>query len=305
MALEGLKVLVTGAGGQLGSELMQLPWPETFQVEGKTRAELNIADPAASETAIRDGGYDLVVNAAAYTAVDRAESDSQAAEAANRLGPANLAQSCCRAGAALIHISTDYVFDGTKAAPYNEDDPVAPLGAYGRGKAAGENEVRRALARHVILRTAWVYGAHGGNFVKTVLRLIGERDEVRIVADQHGSPTSARDLGRAIVGIAERIAQDRERRSATPWGTYHCANAGEASWHDLAAEIAVMAAPWTGRAPRVVPIATSDYPTPAKRPANSRFDCGKLERSFGIRLRPWREALPEVLEDLRPARARE
>ncbi len=303
MPAEQFKVLVTGSGGQLGAELARLSWPGNFQVACKARGELDIADRAAVGTEIQDGGYDLVVNAAAFTAVDRAESETQAALAANQLGPANLAQACGRVGAALIHISTDYVFDGAKTAPYLEDDTVSPLGAYGRSKEAGEGEVRRALRRHVILRTAWVYGVHGGNFVKTVLRLIGERGEVRIVADQHGSPTSSRDLGRAIVTIATRLAHDRERGAATPWGTYHCVNDGEASWHDFAVEIAALAGPWLGRTPRVVPISTSEYPTPAKRPANSRLDCAKLEGAFGIRLRPWREALAEVIEDLRREQA--
>lgn len=287
-----MRILVTGCAGQLGAELMALPWPRAFQVDGRNRETLDITDRGAVEATIA-GGYDLVVNAAAYTAVDRAESEPDAAHAVNERAVGYLAEACARAGATMIHISTDYVFDGTKADPYLEDDPVAPLGVYGRSKAAGEEVLRRILPRHIILRTSWLYAARGSNFVKTILRLAAERDELRIVADQQGTPTSAGDLARAVAAIANRIGG-----AGVPWGTFHCANSGATTWYELAEQIVRLAAPQIGRAPGVVPIATADYPTPAKRPANSRLDCGKLERSFGLAMRPWQEALQDVLDEL-------
>ena len=298
------RVLITGRGGQLGTELMAASWPASFVVEGKSHGELDIADPLVVEQMLGSAGFDLVINAAAYTAVDQAESEEELAFAVNARGPANLAGVCARTGTALIHTSTDYVFNGTKPEPYTEEDPVSPLCAYGRSKAAGESNVRSILPRHVILRTAWLYSEHGSNFLRTVLRLIRERDELRIVADQFGSPTSARDLAGAIVSIAARINRDREMNSGI-WGTYHCTTAGETSWCGFASEIARQARPWIGRRPRIVPIVTADYPTPAARPANSCLCCGKLERVLNITLRDWREALREVLMNIRTSWAAE
>lgn len=295
---EPTRVLVTGAAGQLGGELLALPWPDPFKVVGRTRGDLDISDRDAVWSAIDGGGYDIVVNAAAYTAVDRAESEIEAARAVNETGVGYLAEACAQSGAAMIHVSTDYVFDGTKELPYVENDEVRPLGAYGRSKAAGEEALRRALVEHVILRTAWVYSARGANFVKTVLRLMAERDELRIVADQRGTPTSAKDLARAIAEIARQLTGDDPAGGASPWGTYHCVNGGATTWHGFATEIVERAGPRLGRSPRVVPIATADYPTPARRPANSRLACAKLERRFGLVMRPWREALREVLDEV-------
>ena len=199
----------------------------------------------------------------------------------------------------MIHLSTDYDFDGAKASPDLETDPVRPLGAYGRSKAAGEEVLRRSLPRHVILRTAWVYGVQGGNFVKTMLRLAAERDELRVVADQRGSPTSAADLAAAIASVAAQIGRvEQGRGEGSPWGTYHCTNAGATTWHGFAEEIVRLAAPSLGRTPRVTPITTAEYPTPATRPANSTLACGKLESRFGLKMRPWQEALAEVVREL-------
>jgi dTDP-4-dehydrorhamnose reductase len=230
---------------------------------------------------------DMVINAAAYTAVDRAESEPDAAWAANCTGPAQLAAGCREAAIPLIHISTDYVFDGSKQGPYREDDPVNPLGVYGRSKEAGDRALREALAEHVILRTAWVYSAHGHNFVKTMLRLAGERPVLRVVADQTGSPTSAADI------VVRRLAAGEGR-----WGTFHFTGGGAVTWHGFAEAIFELAAPWRGPPPRVEAITTADYPTPARRPTNSVLDCRLIADAFGIVPRPWSEALAEVIREL-------
>jgi len=241
----------------------------------------------------------IVINAAAYTAVDRAESEPEAAWADNCTGPANLAASCHDARVPLIHLSTDYVFDGTKIGAYREDDPVNPLGVYGKSKEAGDRAVRGALPRHVILRTAWVYSAHGSNFVKTMLRLAVDPQPterpvlLRVVADQTGSPTSAADIAAAIGAIVQQIAAGN-----TSWGTYHFAGGGAVTWHGLAEAIFELASPWRGPPPLVEAIATADYPTPARRPANSVLDCSRIGAAFGIVPRPWRAALAEVIREL-------
>ena len=287
-----MKLMVLGAGGQLGHELRRLRWPDGYRVAAFDHAALDIAERDRVFTAVARERPDIVINAAAYTAVDRAESEPDAAWAANAAGPANLAASCRDAAIPLLHISTDYVFDGSKAGPYREDDPVSPLGVYGASKEAGERAVRDALAEHVIVRTAWVYSAHGHNFVKTMLRL-AERPALRVVADQIGSPTSAADLAAALAAIIVRIAAGEAR-----WGTCHFAGAGAVSWHGFAEAIFELAAPWRGAPPRVEPIATADYPTPARRPQNSVLDCTKIGEAFGITPRSWRAALADVIREL-------
>jgi len=289
-----MKVLVTGAGGQLGQELRRLSWPAGYQIVAYDRAGLDIADREAVFAAVAGERPGIVVNAAAYTAVDRAESERDAAWAGNCTGPANLAAACRDAAIPLIHVSTDYVFDGSKTGPNREDDPVRPLGVYGESKEAGEGAVRDALPQHVIVRTAWVYSAHSGNFVKTMLRLAGERPVLRVVADQQGSPTSAADLAAAVGAIVQQIAAGN-----TAWGTYHFAGGGgSVTWHGFAEAIFELATPWRGPAPRVDAIATADYPTPAARPMNSVLDCTRIGAAFGIVPRPWQEALAEVIREL-------
>ena len=288
-----MKVLVLGARGQVGRELCRLAWPAGYAVAGFDR---DLVDITRREAVFRIVGHerpDIIVNAAAYTAVDRAESEAEAAWAGNFAGPANLAAACAGAGIPLVHISTDYVFDGTKPVPYRENDPVAPLGVYGQSKEAGDRAVREALAEHVILRTAWVYAAHGHNFVKTMLRLAGERPVLRVVADQTGSPTGAADIAAAIAAILQQLAAGNRR-----WGTYNFAGAGAVTWHGFAEAIFELAAPWRGPPPRVEAITTAEYPTPARRPANSVLDCTKIEEDFGIRPRPWREALADVVREI-------
>lgn len=278
-------ILVFGGTGQLGRELVRAAATRGVALQAASRVQTDIADAAAVAAALARWQPDLVVNAAAYTNVDGAESHFAEARRANEVGPAVIAQACAAAGAALVHISTDYVFDGSNDGAYRESDPVRPINAYGRSKAAGEEALRRAHKDHVILRTAWVYSEFGRNFLKTVLQLADTRDELRIVADQHGSPTSARELAEAILDIAPRLATDGRL-----WGTYHFTADGATTWHGFAECIVAAAAPITGRQPRVTPIMTTDYPTPAKRPANSRLDCSLFAQTFGLSPRPWREA---------------
>lgn len=289
------KILVTGANGQVGWELMRRAEKFGVTAVGTERAELDITDVSAVDAVIIPGAFDVVVNAAAYTAVDKAESEPDKAYAVNRDGPAHLAAACARANIPLIHISTDYVFDGTKQGAYVEDDPINPINVYGASKAAGEQAVRERLDRHLILRTSWVYGVHGHNFVKTILRLAKERDELRVVADQWGCPTAAGDIAEVILGLVRRI--DEEGESA--WGTYHYSGAGETTWCGFAEAIVAQAVVQGGRNVTVKPITTAEYPTPAARPASSIMDCSRIRYALAIEPRPWREALAEMLAELR------
>lgn len=287
-------VLVVGAG-QLGTELMRRRWPEGWAPVQRTREHLDITDGAAVLAELRELRPALVVNAAAYTAVDQAESEADLAYAVNRDGPAHLAAACADVGAALVHVSTDYVFDGRKDGAYSESDPVSPLGVYGQSKEAGERAVREALDRALILRTSWVFSAHGRNFVKTMLRLARERQELRVVADQTGCPTGADDLAAAIVHAAELCLSDD---GAGLWGTYHVCGAGPTTWHGFAQAIVDGQAAATGKHPTVVPITTQDYPTPARRPANSVLSTERFSATFGFAPRAWQDSLSDVLAEL-------
>jgi dTDP-4-dehydrorhamnose reductase len=288
-----MKLLVLGAAGQVGRELCRAAWPPGTSIAAADRAEIEIADRNAVFAAIERERPDVVVNAAAYTAVDRAESEPDAAWAANCTGPANLAAACRETAIPLVHLSTDYVFDGAKIEPYREDDPVNPLGVYGKSKEAGDRAIREALPEHVILRTAWVYSAHGHNFVKTMLRLGAERPVLRVVADQTGSPTSAADVAAAIRQVVRQLQAGNAK-----WGTYNFTGAGAVTWHGFAEAIFELAAPWRDPSPRVEAITTAEYPTPARRPANSVLDCTCIGKSFGIIPRAWQEALAEVIHEL-------
>ncbi|HET7198930.1 MAG TPA: dTDP-4-dehydrorhamnose reductase [Burkholderiales bacterium] len=292
-------ILLTGGAGQVGTELIARA-PHDWRIVAPSSAELDITDRARVAEALASRRWALVINAAAYTAVDRAEDDAAAAWAVNATGAANLAAAAAAHAVPLIQLSTDYVFDGTKPAPYLEDDPVAPLGVYGASKEAGEQAVRAAQSRHVILRTAWVVSPHRVNFLKTMFRLADEGRALRVVDDQLGSPTSAADIAGAVIAVGRRLIED----PAAPTGTYHFASAGEATWRELAAFALGARAAHGAAAPRVEAIATSDYPTRAKRPMNSRLATGKIARDFGIRPRPWREAIAEVVEALAEAATR-
>ncbi len=292
-----MRVLLTGASGQLGCELRPRLAAAGFALAAPEPEELDLARPGEIDSFWRQNRPQLVINAAAYTAVDRAESEAAAAFAVNAEAPAHLARLCRDTGAALIHVSTDYVFDGTKSAPYHEDDPVNPLGVYGRSKAAGEEAVRALCPRHLVVRTSWLYSAHGVNFVKTVLRLAAERPELRIVDDQHGCPTSAADLAEAIAAIVKRLRQ--EAQAIFPWGLYHYCGEGATTWYGFARKIVdLLQERGFARGVRVVPIPTAAYPTPARRPAYSVLDCRRIEAVFGLRRTPWAESLTPVVERL-------
>jgi dTDP-4-dehydrorhamnose reductase len=286
-------ILVFGAGGQLGREIGDLAQRTGETVIGVAHAEADVADQDAVDAAIAKAAPRLIINAAAYTAVDKAETEPEAAFAANVLGPEALALAAARAQTPIVHISTDYVFDGAKTGAYVEEDPVAPLGVYGRTKAEGEARLRAATARYVILRTAWVYGAYGANFLKTMLRLARERDELRVVADQRGCPTATEDLAQAVFAIDRRVAEGAE-----PWGLYHFAGTGVTTWHGFACEIVEAAAAFLGKRPRVTAIETRDYPTPARRPANSELDSARFAAAFGYRAAPWQSRTHEVVRRL-------
>jgi dTDP-4-dehydrorhamnose reductase len=286
-------ILVIGKHGQVGSEL-----PEALRPLGRVtavgRADMDLADPDAIRSAIRTIKPDIIVNAAAYTAVDKAESEPAAAMQINAVAPGIMAEEAQRLGALLVHYSTDYVFDGTKPDAYTETDTPNPLSAYGKSKLAGEQAIQTSGAAHYILRTSWVYSAGGANFMNTILRLARERPELRIVNDQTGAPTSAR----AIAAITARMLADR---SPDHSGLYHVSATGAVTWFGFAQTILARAQQNTGPSmPRLVPITTAEYPLPARRPANSRLDTTRLATDFGISPASWQHMLQECLDGARP-----
>ena len=280
-----MRLLVFGRTGQLATELERGPAEATFL--GRETADLT--DAAACEAAVAAAEVDAVINAAAWTAVDAAEEHREAAFAVNGAAPGAMARACAARGLPFVHISTDYVFDGSGTRPWRPEDPTSPLGAYGASKLAGEEEVRAAGGVHAILRTSWVFSAHGGNFVKTMLRLGAERERLRIVADQVGGPTPAADIAKACRTVAEALIQEPGRS-----GTYHFSGTPDASWAEFAREIFERARLTVA----VEGIPSSDYPTPAPRPLNSRLDCGTTETAFGLARPDWRRGLDDVLTEL-------
>lgn len=286
-------ILLTGGSGQVGTEVIALA-PAGLNIVAPGRDQLDLADPDAIAALVASRPWAAVINCAAHTAVDRAETEIVEAWKTNALAPAALAQATAKAGVPLIQVSTDYVFDGSKAGFYVETDPVAPVSVYGASKEAGEQAVRTGNPRHVILRTAWVVSPHGANFIKTMLRLAETRPELRVVDDQHGCPTSATDIAQALLAIAQRMIADPR----APVGTYHFVNSGEATWCGFARAIFEIATEHGRPAPKVEGITTADYPTPARRPANSRLDVAKLAHDYAIAPRPWRTAVEEIVETL-------
>ena len=286
-------ILVTGGTGQLATALAAFGGARIVRVG---RPDFDFDRPETIAAVFADVSPGVVVNAAAYTAVDKAETDEAGAWRANRDGPAALAMLCAQAGIPLIHVSTDYVYDGAKPSAYVETDPVGPRSVYGASKLAGETAVLASGARAIILRTAWVYAATGRNFVRTMLTLAETRDTLSVVADQIGCPTSAGDLAAAIARIVERIETGWDDAYA---GVFHAAGSGETSWHGLAEAVFAAAAARGAKVPATVtPITTAEYPTPARRPANSRLDCGRLAAVFGVRLPEWEASLTRTVHQI-------
>jgi len=285
-------ILVTGGAGQLATALAR-QGGEAVRVVGRPLFDFD--RPETIGQAVREAAPALVVNAAAWTAVDAAEADTAGATRANRDGPATLAELCEQAGVPLIHVSTDYVFDGCKGAPYVETDATGPTGVYGATKLAGEQAVLSGCERAIVLRTSWVYSASGKNFVRTMLNLAATRDHLRVVADQKGCPTAARDLADVILDLASRLRDGWEHRYR---GVFHAAGSGWTTWHGLADATFAAASRHGVRRPTIAPIATSEYPTPAHRPADSRLDCGKLASVFGLRQPEWEGSLARTVDEL-------
>jgi dTDP-4-dehydrorhamnose reductase len=283
-------ILITGAGGQVGHELAGAA--SEHRLVALSRAQLDITSPASIDAALDEHQPDLVINAAAYTQVDRAESEREQAFAINRDGVRHLALACNARKLPLLHLSTDYVFSGDSNAGYREDDEIAPRSVYGESKAAGESALRSALQRHIILRTSWVFSATGSNFVRTMLRLGKERDALGIVDDQHGCPTSAQSIAAVLMQIAHRYLE----RDRIEWGTYHYCGKPETTWFGFARQIFALAPGFDNL--ELNGIATRDYPTPAARPMNSVLNCDKLEEHFGIPQADWIEDLRRVLAQL-------
>ena len=283
-----MTLLILGAGGQIGRAL-----DERAGAQGLScgRVACDITDPVAVTRSLSAPALSAVVNCAAYTAVDRAESDREAAYAINAEGAGIVARASAARGLPVIHLSTDYVYAGTYVGRHREDEPLAPINVYGASKAAGDAAVAAGNSLHLLLRVSWVFGVYGANFVKTMLRLGRERDELRVVADQQGGPTEARDIADAIIAMVNASRQP----DFTEWGTYHFAGAPPTSWHGFAQAIFERI---SGRSPRLVPIASKDYPTPAARPLNSTLDCSLIHRVFGLEQPDWRASLSRVLVEL-------
>jgi len=321
------KILVTGINGQVGHALMLALAKETalaHSVVGLDRSQLNLAHEDEIRRVIQALKPDLIINPAAYTAVDKAETEPELAYAINATAPRVLAEEAAKIGARLIHFSTDYVYSGTKTGFYSEQDATEPLSVYGKSKLAGEDAIRRVGLPHLIFRTSWVYGAYGQNFLKTILRLAAEREQLRIVADQFGAPTASTSIAQAIIGVVQHWHSDgatsdlsasdqlaRGESASTKSGIYHLVNAGQTTWHGFATAIiedytrlqqrsgsSCGGAMLKVSAENIEAISTAEFPTPAVRPANSRLDCAKLAGDFSVKLPHWREALMHELQVL-------
>ncbi|WP_270935696.1 dTDP-4-dehydrorhamnose reductase [Falsiroseomonas oryzae] len=289
-----MRVLIAGRAGQVARALLARLQPEGHEVTALEPPELDLTSRESIAAAMEAARPDLVVNAAAYTAVDKAEDQPDIARAVNATGAGWLAEAAAARGAPFVHFSTDYVFDGLKGAPYVETDATAPLGVYGATKEEGERAALTANPRSVVIRTAWVCSADGANFVKTMLRLAKEREELRVVADQYGAPTFAADLADAVTRMAPRLLAAPAGDAA--FGLFHLSGAPHTTWHGFTAEILEQAARRGHPKPRLMPIATADYPTKARRPADGRLDCSKIGRVHGIAPADWRVSLARCLD---------
>ncbi|NYH08666.1 dTDP-4-dehydrorhamnose reductase [Pseudomonas moraviensis] len=285
-----MKILICGRQGQVSKEL-QLRLADIGDLIVTGRDRLDLAQPAQIRQQVRQIAPDLIINAAAHTAVDQAESEPEAAFAINATGPGVLAEEAARLGAPLIHYSTDYVFDGSQHEPYNESDVPGPLSVYGKSKLAGEQAIAAVDGQHLILRTSWVYSTHGRNFLLTMQRLLQEKPQLRVVADQVGAPTWAGTIARSTLALIEHWQSGQ----TGAWGTYHLTAGGHTSWFGFAQAIGAALREQGKPCAELLPIPSSDYPTPAARPLNSRLDCSRLQREWGISLPDWQTALHECL----------
>ncbi len=292
-----MKILITGAQGQVGKELVSIANQRGFDVIAAGQTELDITQLKNIESYVEVHQPDLVINAAAYTAVNKAEEEQDITYAINRDGTANLAAVSKEKNIPLLHISTDYVFDGTKSEAYSENDAVSPLGIYGISKWQGEETIRQTLPEHIILRVAWVFGAQGNNFVKTMLRLAKDRDELSVVEDQFGRPSPAKDIAKTLIILAEQYQKEK----TLEWGTYHYCGDEKVSWCGFAKEILKQAKEQglIEKDIKVNAITTAEYQDPTKRPANSMLDCEKIKNTFGIEMPSWKESLNQVLTELK------
>lgn len=288
-----MKLLIIGSKGQLGSELVRKCKRNDFSFLALDLPEFNITDPSQVEKTLAVFKPSIVFNASAYTNVDKAETDLAIAFSVNSDGPANLAIYCDKNRIPIIHISTDYVFDGSKGQAYTESDPVSPLGVYGKSKEEGESKLRSILKQHIILRTSWLYGAYGNNFLKTMLWLGNEKKIIKVVSDQYGCPTCAADLAEAVVDISKQITQNPK----IFWGTYHYCGLGITTWHKFAKAIFEIAGQYQNyKVSSVEAITTAQYPTRTKRPAFSALDCNLINKNFGITQKPWQGSLKKTIE---------
>ena len=290
-----MRILVTGKDGQVDTSVQMLGEELGLEIIRIGLPEIDLSKPETLETPVRDARPDVIISSAAYTAVDKAETETELAQTINGDAPGALARLAAELDIPILHLSTDYVFAGDKTNAYDETDTPAPVSVYGKTKLSGEMQIRAATDNHVILRTAWVYSPYGNNFVKTMLRLGETRDELSVVSDQHGCPTYAPEIARALVAIAQQVAIDRD---PTLRGTFHLTGQGETTWAEFA-ETIFLGAEARGRQPvRVKPISTREYPTPAKRPENSRLNGDKLDDTYGLRLDPWQDSLEPCLNQL-------
>ena len=287
-------ILVTGGDGQLGTSLLQSPLSAGYELIAPGLDQLDFTRPDTIDQVLSMRSWAAVINGAAHTAVDRAESEPALAWMINAAAPAQIARHCAAMNIPMVQVSTDYVYPGDKDGIYLESDAAGPLGVYGASKAAGEFAVRAAVPRHLIARTSWVVSPFGANFVKTMLRLGAERHELRVVDDQRGAPTSAQDLAAALLKMTERLIEDPQ----CPVGVFHVVNTGETSWRHVAEAVFERAQRHGRTAPQVLPITTAEYPTPARRPLNSRLSTERLARDFGVVLPDWRDAIDRIVDQL-------